>query len=122
MDNYLDPLPTDVAHVSSQSHRAHQSGLETVDHIITQLEQAKQQLQSSEYDSTTLSDLSSYVKKSNSTVSSGHKDWSTSLNKLGKSIDKVRKLQVICNLSAYKFACSIEISFCTNSIIYSSTN
>lgn len=97
MDDYLSPLPSDLALLSAKAGNASAFGLDTVDQIIARLELARSQLSSpatAEGNSAdTLLPLSSFVKTANGKMAAAHKDWSGAVSKFGKGVDKVRAEQ-----------------------------
>ena len=85
----LNPIPQDLVAVSIQAAAANNLAGDTVQQTIERLERARQQLVSGEHPDQLLA-LSSYLKTSNAKIATAHKDWSSSVSKFGKSVDKVR--------------------------------
>lgn len=93
MEDYLSPLPSDLAHLTTQASSCSQLGLSTVESIISRLELARAQLLAESEEANagdTLLPLSSFVKTSNGKVQTAQKDWSSAVNRFTKAVDKVR--------------------------------
>jgi hypothetical protein len=103
MSSHLDPLPADYENLVSKSRSAHTNNLSNVSAIISRLELAKSQLDGTRTltlsqgesepapsASDTLLPLSSFIKQGNSQSLKEMKEWGNTINKLSKSVDKVR--------------------------------
>ncbi|SCZ88842.1 BZ3500_MvSof-1268-A1-R1_Chr2-1g04671 [Microbotryum saponariae] len=109
---YLEPLGSELSYLTSTAHDASELGLSHVDDIIARLERARAPLinapdistfsidddatMTTDTPSTTLSvadhllPLSMMLKSSATAASAAHKEWSSAVSKLAKSVDKVR--------------------------------
>lgn len=91
MNEYLDPLPSELATLTAKSRHASQHGLDTVDTIIARLEAAKAQLAAPGTTTGTLqlAPLALHVKTANAIAAAAHKEWGTAVTRFAKSVDKV---------------------------------
>lgn len=110
---HLDPLPHELAQLASKQSLALSHDLATLDELIARLSRARDRLDphSSPDDAHSLAEstvadellqLSSYVKNTAyRDADKAHKEWSSAVSRLGKTVDKVRPRGVplgICGL------------------------
>lgn len=92
--SHVDPLPEELAQLTRAARAAHRANQEHVDSLIRRLERARDALTTGEADAGTPGDellsLGSYLKTSNAESAQRHKDWGNAVNKLAKSVDRVR--------------------------------
>ncbi|KAK4048349.1 hypothetical protein OIV83_004871 [Microbotryomycetes sp. JL201] len=105
MTHHMDPLPSDLAALSSKAGACSTMGIEAVEHIIARLEHIRslltapapapppeqpdqQQLGADTSAAEALLTLSSYVKTANANVALASKEWATALTRVTKQADK----------------------------------
>lgn len=86
----MDPLPEELAQLTRAARAAHRADQEHVDSLIQRLERARQALDAGAGPGDELLSLASYLKTSNAESAQKHKDWGNAVNKLAKSVDRVR--------------------------------
>lgn len=89
--SHVDPLPEELAQLTRAARAAHRADQEHVDSLIRRLERARQALDDAGAGpGDELLSLTSYLKTSNAESAQKHKDWGNAVNKLAKSVDRVR--------------------------------
>lgn len=89
--SHVDPLPEELAQLTRAARAAHSANLEHVDSLIRRLERARDACTDGGAPGDELLQLSSYLKTSNAESAQKHKDWGNAVNKLAKSVDRVRR-------------------------------